>query len=67
MAHGLYGKEDAFLTQSFYNVLNFVITIIEIVVVTTSIRNHVINFISSLRVFEFIKLGAEINHSIKYA
>ncbi|CAD8058415.1 unnamed protein product [Paramecium primaurelia] len=67
IAHGLYGNQNAFLTQSFYNVLNFIITVIEIVVVTTSIRNHVINFISSLRVFEFIKLGAEINHSIKYA
>ncbi|CAD8074658.1 unnamed protein product [Paramecium sonneborni] len=67
IAHGLFGQGDAFLTQSFYNVLNFIITAVEIVVVATSTRNHVINFISSLRVFEFIKLGAEVTHSIKYA
>ncbi|CAD8064649.1 unnamed protein product [Paramecium sonneborni] len=58
------GKES-YLQKSPYNVLNFIITTIDIAAIF-NYNQLIFNLFSSLRILEFIRIGAELNQNINY-
>jgi hypothetical protein len=65
ISKGLIFGEESYFQKSPYNLLNFCVTIIEIVALFLR-TNVVLKFLSSLRIIEFIRIGAELNEGINY-
>jgi hypothetical protein len=67
VTYGFIMTPGTYLRRSNWNVLHFVITLVNVLQVILNTDNFIMNFIDSLRVLVFIKLGAEHNRSIQYA
>ncbi|CAD8145327.1 unnamed protein product [Paramecium pentaurelia] len=65
VSDGLIIGEDSYLQKSPYNALNFIITTIDIVAIF-NYNQLIFNLFSSLRILEFIRIGAELNQNINY-
>ena len=56
------------MRRSIYNTMNVLITLLEILSIIIGINNNqVFNFFSSLRILEFIQIGAYLNEDIMFA
>ncbi|CAD8153287.1 unnamed protein product [Paramecium pentaurelia] len=65
IARGFIQGEDSYIQRSPYNVLNVLVTLVE--VISLFLPYHtVFHFFSSLRIIEFIRIGAFLSQSINY-
>ncbi|CAD8076090.1 unnamed protein product [Paramecium sonneborni] len=65
LSDGLIIGKESYLQKSPYNTLNFLITTMDIVAIF-NYNKLIFNLFSSLRILEFIRIGAELNQNINY-
>ncbi|CAD8060541.1 unnamed protein product [Paramecium primaurelia] len=65
ISDGLIIGEESYLQKSPYNALNFIITTVDIIAIF-NYNQLIFNLFSSLRILEFIRIGAELNQNINY-
>ncbi|CAK89639.1 unnamed protein product (macronuclear) [Paramecium tetraurelia] len=67
IAFGLYKTEKSFFRQSVYNIFSFAITIVDLITLIFDIQHPLSKFITSLRILQFIQIGAVFSQNIAYA
>ncbi|CAD8180886.1 unnamed protein product [Paramecium pentaurelia] len=67
IAFGLYKNEQSFFRQSIYNIFAFVITIVDLITLIFDISHPLSKFVTSLRILQFIQIGAVFSKNIAYA
>ncbi|CAD8095701.1 unnamed protein product [Paramecium sonneborni] len=67
IAFGLYKTEQSFFRQSVYNIFSFAITIVDLITLIFDITHPLSKFITSLRILQFIQIGAVFSKNIAYA
>ncbi|CAD8070112.1 unnamed protein product [Paramecium sonneborni] len=65
IARGFIIGENSYIQRSPYNILNVIVTLVEIISLFAP-SHTIFHFFSSLRIIEFIRIGALLNTSINY-